>query len=124
MRQFLKTLVCDIGFTWLLSLPTWGSMWMGYPAPWTVLWSAVVRQGDKASCQALSCPIVLPWVVASFRGVQSPWVWIFHGVLIVWVPMLPNLTWSKPFFPGHTCPISKPSWCLCVYPWLSYYVKC
>jgi hypothetical protein len=32
------------------------------------------------------------------------------------VPVLPNLTWSKPFLPGHAYPMSEPSWHLCVYP--------
>jgi hypothetical protein len=30
---------------------------MGYPATYTVLHPTAVRQEDKASCQALSCPI-------------------------------------------------------------------
>jgi hypothetical protein len=45
-----------------------------------------------------------PSVVSSHRcsgGGASPGdvrAWIFGGVLIVWVPTLPNLTWSKSFF--------------------------
>jgi hypothetical protein len=29
-----------------------------------------------------------------------PRAWIFDGVLTVWAPVLPNLTWSKSFLPG------------------------
>jgi uncharacterized protein YhhL (DUF1145 family) len=40
------------------------------------------------------------WVVLPFlgRGMRSPRAWIFDGVLIVWVTVLPNLIWSKSFF--------------------------
>jgi hypothetical protein len=37
--------------------------------------------------------------------------------------VLPNFTWSKSFLPGHAYPMSESSWHLCVYPWLSYYVR-
>jgi hypothetical protein len=67
-------------------------MWMGYLAPYTILWPAVIREGDRASCQVLPCPIVPQWVVVPFRGVQSPRAWIFDGVLTVWITVLPNLT--------------------------------
>jgi hypothetical protein len=42
-------------------------------------------------------------------GVQSPRAWIFDKVLTVWVPMLPNLTWSKSFLPCDTYPMSESS---------------
>jgi hypothetical protein len=34
-------------------------MWTGYPASYTVLWPTTVKRGDRASCQALSCPITV-----------------------------------------------------------------
>jgi hypothetical protein len=59
---------------------------------------------------------MLQWAVAPFWGMRSPRAWIFDGVLTIWVPVLPNLIWSKSFFPGHAYPMSEPSWRLCVYP--------
>jgi hypothetical protein len=59
----------------------------------------------------------------TFPGVRSPWAWIFDGVFTIWVPVLPNLTWSKPFLLGYAYPMSEPSWHLCMFPWLSYYVR-
>jgi hypothetical protein len=38
--------------------------------------------------------------VAPFQGMWSPRALIFSGVLIVWMPVLPNLTWSKSCFIG------------------------
>jgi hypothetical protein len=32
-------------------------------------------------------------------------------------------TRSRLFLPGHAYPMLEPSWHLCVYPWLSYYVR-
>jgi hypothetical protein len=31
----------------------------GLACPCTILWFAVIRRGDTASCQALPCPVVL-----------------------------------------------------------------
>jgi hypothetical protein len=59
-------------FTWLLSLPTWGLMWTGYPTPYTVLWHVAVRQEDWASCQALSCPIIAVGRWRLFGGCEAP----------------------------------------------------
>jgi hypothetical protein len=39
----LRDVIALLGFTRLLSLPTWGSMWIGEPTPCTVLRSAAVR---------------------------------------------------------------------------------
>jgi hypothetical protein len=66
-------------------------MWTGYLAPYTILWSIAIRQGDIASCQVLPCPVVLQWAVVPFRRMQSPQAWIFDEGLTVWVPVLPNL---------------------------------
>jgi hypothetical protein len=38
---------------------------------YTVLWSATVRQGDRASYQVLPCPVELRWAVAPFRGCKA-----------------------------------------------------
>jgi hypothetical protein len=32
-------------FTWMLSLPTWGSMWIGQPAAYTGQWAMSDRLG-------------------------------------------------------------------------------
>jgi hypothetical protein len=37
----------------------------------------------------------------TFLGVPKPRAWIFYGLLTGWVPVLPNLIWSKPFLPRH-----------------------
>jgi hypothetical protein len=38
----------------------------GLACPCTVLWHVAIRRGDKASCQALSCPIIAvgPWCLS------------------------------------------------------------
>jgi hypothetical protein len=41
-------------------------------------------------------------VVEPFWGMRSLWAWIFGGVLTMWIPVLPNLTWSKSSFTGGT----------------------
>jgi hypothetical protein len=46
-------LLRGVGFTWLLSLPTWGSMWMSYLAPCTVLPPMGVRLEHRVPCLAL-----------------------------------------------------------------------
>jgi hypothetical protein len=47
--------------------------------------------------------------VGVFPGGVKPRASIFCGVLTVWVPVLPNFTWSKPFLLGHTYPMSESS---------------
>jgi hypothetical protein len=42
---------------------------------------------------------MLQWAVLSFRGMQSPWAWIFYVVLTVWLAAIPNLTWRSPPLP-------------------------
>jgi hypothetical protein len=37
---------------------------------------------------------------SSWHFCMYPRAWIFDGVLSVWVPVLPNLTWSKSSLPG------------------------
>jgi hypothetical protein len=66
-------------------------------------------------CLVPSCP--------PFWGVRSSRAWIFDGVLTIWVLVLPNLTWSKSFLPGHAYPMLESSWRLCMYPWLSHNVR-
>jgi hypothetical protein len=39
----LGDVVALLGFTWLLILLMWGSMWKDWPAPYTLLRSATVR---------------------------------------------------------------------------------
>jgi hypothetical protein len=45
------------GFTWLPSLPMWGSVWMGQLASCTILWPIAAKRGDMASLlgAVLSC---------------------------------------------------------------------
>jgi hypothetical protein len=52
------------GFTWWLSLPTWGSMWMGLPALCTGLWLIAARRGYKAYLlgAVLSCRCSRRWL--------------------------------------------------------------
>jgi hypothetical protein len=57
------------------------------------------------------------WRLSS--GCEAPRAWILGGILTAWVPMLPNLTWSKSFLPEDAYPLSEPSWCLGMYPWSS-----
>jgi hypothetical protein len=71
--------------------------------------SMACRRGVRTSCQMRSCPVVSQWAIAPFRGMQSPKSLIFGAVLIVRVPVLSNLTWSKSFLPGDDYPISEPS---------------
>jgi hypothetical protein len=64
----LRDVVSLLGFTWLLSLPMWGSMWTGKHAPYTILRSVAVRRGDKASCPVLPYSITPQWEVVPFQG--------------------------------------------------------
>jgi hypothetical protein len=41
----------------------------GLACPYTILFSVTIRQGDRASCQVLTCPIALQWAVVPFWGV-------------------------------------------------------
>jgi hypothetical protein len=43
---------------------------------------------------------MMQWLVVPFQGVQSPWVWIFDGVLTIQVPERPNLLWRSRFYQG------------------------
>jgi hypothetical protein len=38
----------------------------GLACPCTDLWSPAIRRGDRDSCQALPCPIMLQWAVVPF----------------------------------------------------------
>jgi hypothetical protein len=44
----------------------------GLACPWTVLRSAVIRRGARASCQALSCPVMQQRTVVPYWGMWCP----------------------------------------------------
>jgi hypothetical protein len=63
----------------------------------------------------LSCHCSGQWHL--FGGCEAPKAWIFGGVLTIWIPALPNLTWGgKSFLPRDAYPMTEPSWRLDVYP--------
>jgi hypothetical protein len=115
-------------------------------ALWCWLYLAAKLSQVRADVDGLACPLhhlmtysrqtggegFLSGTVLSYRAVvgdgaflgdMKPPTWIFGVVLTVWVPVLPNLIWSKSFLLGHAYPMSEPSWHLGVYPWSSYYVR-
>jgi hypothetical protein len=51
---------------------------------------------------------------------KSTWFWHKNQVwhMCYWI-----FTQSRLFLPWHAYPMSEPSWCSCVYPWSSYYVR-
>jgi hypothetical protein len=54
LGMILGEVTSRCGFTWRLSLPTWGSMWMGLPTLYTGLRSVAAKQGNMAFCQSSS----------------------------------------------------------------------
>jgi hypothetical protein len=73
-----------------------------------------VRRCLVPSCGSGWCTIL---------GGAMPRARIFDGVLTIWVPLLSNLAWSNSFLPGYAYSMLEPSWHLCMYPWLSHYVR-
>jgi hypothetical protein len=112
----LETLLHGIGFTLLLSLPTWGVDVDGLACPLhrPMAYNHQTRGLSFLPGAALSHRAVVGG--ATFPGGAKPRAWIFDGVLAVWVPMLLNLTWSKSFVPGHAYLMLDSSWHLCMYP--------
>jgi hypothetical protein len=53
---------------------------MGYPTPYTVLHPTTVRREDKASCQALSCPVAAVDGHAFLGDVKPPGLDIWWNV--------------------------------------------
>jgi hypothetical protein len=102
----LETLLRGVSFTWLLSLPTWGVNVDGLACPLHRLMTC---------SHQLRVHSFLPGAALSHRAAvgggiflvgAKPQAWIFDRVLTVWVPMLPNFTWSKSFLLGHAYPMS------------------
>jgi hypothetical protein len=73
-------LLRGVDFTRLLSLPTWGSMWMGWPTPYTVLQHVAVRRGDKVVCQVMSCPVAVVGSGAFLGDMKPPGLDIWWSV--------------------------------------------
>jgi hypothetical protein len=127
-RRILRTILRDVAswrWLYLAAKPSHMAGWCGRArmpsAPSYDLQSS--DEGTELSTRRCLVPSCDNWWWRLSRGVWSPWAWIFYGVLTVWVPVLPNLTWSKLFLPGHTYPMSESPWHLCVYPWLRHYVR-
>jgi hypothetical protein len=53
---------------------------MGWPTPCTVLQHAAVRQGDRASCQTMSCPVATVGSGAFPQDVKPPGLNIWWSV--------------------------------------------
>jgi hypothetical protein len=52
----------------------------GLACPWTVLRPAVIRRGARASCQALSCPVMQQRTVVPYWGCEALSLDICGGV--------------------------------------------
>jgi hypothetical protein len=72
---------CFVVWLYLVAKPGHvGSIWMGLPTPCTVLRLVAIRQGDRASCQALSCPVTVVGGGASPGDVKPPGLDIWWSI--------------------------------------------
>jgi hypothetical protein len=108
----LETLLCDIVFTWLLSLLTWGIDVDGLTSPLhrPMTCSHQMRGQSFLLGAALSHRVTVGGgAFPGGGGVRGPQGYVFNGVLTIWVHVLSNLTWSKLFLPGHAYLMSESS---------------
>jgi hypothetical protein len=125
-RMVLAVASALLCLTWMLSLPTWGLMWMGQSNTYMVLWTMVDRHGYRAPdrCRrVLSCCSGWRGVRTPFRGGAKPPGKIRDVVLTARVPVGSNPLWRSPALPEHAYLMLELSCQLCVFLWWNGYVR-